>query len=83
MVDDRAASEWTQGDNKTTEVVEPADMAGTIPTVVETEEELYRGLVDRSIQQVESILATMRRDQVEINELKAETRAILHKLRAA
>ena len=43
----------------------------------------YMRLVDQLLRQIDEQIAMMRRDQAEINELKAETRAMLRKLRAA
>jgi hypothetical protein len=43
----------------------------------------YHTRVDDSLEQIKKTLAAMHRDQEDINELKAETRALLRKLRVA
>ncbi len=43
----------------------------------------YDARIGESLQQITKTVAAMHRDQEDINELKAETRAILRKIRAA
>lgn len=58
-----------------------ADTTSSIP-VPQTEAELIKA-IDQCFEQMEHLRRRMEQDQVEIDRLKAETRAILAQLKAA